>query len=518
MVATDGSDPGEVKHIIGHFFCQHNTNPPILVPAQPTMTIGLSTSQNSQKLDDQIAGLTGYPTPGYGGITFNEDEGYHGDQISYNMPGHGHLGSPGRRGRSHPTPNQSTRRAAQHNNNTSPFMTTAAATPSPIPAISSPARRINQASPHGYSAIASPQVNGPGGLLGIVNAITATTAATAAATAAATLLGSDASVEVMCPDGNVEVMHPDGTVAKLPNAERTHGIQRYVAQRRADTRAKGTQKLYGSMKDPSERGGYLGEFAKWCKAGPQAYVCGMETDAGKQPYDVIPTIPMCTEFMSMHFMKRPQWDGRAYTRVKAHSKSNVENCMKALKGLYDYQAGVYPGGLEKYKFIFGDRPNSNLELTGLKSALASETAAERRDKHLKRGKASLGRQGYNRDQNRQMFEFGLTNDSKDRVKGLNTAKCMMLRNNHTISNNMLLRYNCRTGMMDSQVCSVEAPGKLVGQHLACMVLDNRKMNKEGNPECVYSLRHLNDPMRCSWNALIMEKVFQNHVLDIGPEV
>ena len=91
-------------------------------------------------------------------------------------------------------------------------------------------------------------------------------------------------------------------IIKGPSKERTIAINQGIAMQRADDRGKKTNYLYGNVKCPEESSGYIGEFARWCKAGPNEEINGWMTDPTKSDYTVVPNMSNVYDFMVMHFV------------------------------------------------------------------------------------------------------------------------------------------------------------------------------------------------------------------------
>ena len=328
--------------------------------------------------------------------------------------------------------------------------------------------------------------------------------------------------------GGFESPVPFESVARLPNAERSHQIQSKAAEDKVKGRAPGTQALYGKLQDPSLGCGYIGEFAEWCATdGSKGDVLnGVAVDPDKHPYPVHPTSGIVLEYIKCHFLKRQQWNPKEkkYNKDKPHSKGALENCCKGLKALWDYQAANYRGGLVAYTNEIGPRPNSGSELSSLKTQVYSGIAMKRREKHQPRGAGALIMEGYTRDQNRQLFEFGLTNESLNfKMDGskMDQFKMRTVHTHHTFAHNGAMRFDDRKKLLLSQICLREATntGVFDDEKLLCLVLDWRKCNKDGQFETLNFLRHFSDPRRCNWFAFALELFCQIHLqgMDLSVE-
>ena len=323
---------------------------------------------------------------------------------------------------------------------------------------------------------------------------------------------------------NVHVVEMvDGSRLIVPTKERGYQSMKDAGIQRAEARRKSVQNLYGNLEDPSQPGGYVHGFYLWCVAGPGVMVQGVLTDAEKQVYSCVPSAVICHEFFTRHFLLRPQYDrkDKTHTIKKTVGSSSVDNCIKALKALWDYQAACHKEGKDGYERDFGARPNSNKELSGLKNTHGASTAEERQAKHLPRGKASLAMEGYTRDQNRQLFEFGMTNESLAKMRETksklrkNKNKCRSLHTHHTLAHNCILRYDDRQRIRLSDFCCIDAPEEWGGDSkLLGIVQDSRKCNRDGKWETSYAARHRTDPKRCTFFAFSLELYSQIHLLGL----
>lgn len=307
----------------------------------------------------------------------------------------------------------------------------------------------------------------------------------------------------------------------LPSPAQQHAVRVRVERARIGARREGTKKLYGDVTNPAKSGAYIGEFYRWCKAGPGVVVNGLKTSNNKKVYHVIPSTPIATEFFQDHFLKRPKSDKKGNFVVENnHSDSAISNCIKALVALYVYQSQVYEGGPTAFAAKYGDRPNLRGELKALRGDYRKGTATERRVKHLPRGAAALTMQGYTREQNQQLFEFGIVNNSAANNTSLSASKIRTVHTHHTFAHNCALRFDDRQKLLLSQFCCMDAPGKLGDRcgKLLCAVLDWRKTNIDGAFETVYSLRHYDNPVRCCWFAFGLELYSQIHLDGCGLEV
>ena len=316
-------------------------------------------------------------------------------------------------------------------------------------------------------------------------------------------------------------------VMTMPSKERCHLIGRYLAEMAVDTRAKGTRKLYGNLRMPKNSRGYIGGFARWCMAGPNELVDGVLTDPGKEPYAIIATMDLCKQYIAMNFLRRKLYNQKEkeYNIDKMHSKSGLDNCIKALKGLYDLQASKHPSGLQGFQNEYGCRPNSLNELTMLKLNHSRKLPEERRKKHLPRGKGALVMQGYTKAQNQQLFTFGLTNEWKHRefataeharlYRNFGADKMWSTRTQHALVHNYMLRFDDRWKILISQFCVVDAPDVFSGQKMLGLVMDWRKTVQDGAFEAVYALRHVSNPERCTFFAVMFELFCQVHLTGLG---
>ena len=312
----------------------------------------------------------------------------------------------------------------------------------------------------------------------------------------------------------------------IPTQEQSLHCQRLAAKRQAESRKPKTKLLYGNVTDPSKSTGYIGGFYRWCVAGPNEEVDGRKTDSTKKKYSCVPSSAICHEYFSTHFLLRPQWNAkeRSFSTDTTVGSAAISNCIKALCALYDHQSRCYEGGPDGYKKKFGARPNSNRELSNLKQSHGATTADERQKKHLPRGKSCLNLEGYTRDQNRQLFEFGMTNEWIEKLKdtrlGKDRTKCRVVRTHHSLSHNFLLRFDDRQKLRLSDWCCIDAPEEWGGDSkLLTCVTDGRKMNRDGKFESCFAARHHSDPLRCSFFTWANELYCQIHIngLDLTVE-
>ena len=101
------------------------------------------------------------------------------------------------------------------------------------------------------------------------------------------------------------------------------------------------------MKNPAKSSGAVGEFYKWCTAGPNEIVCGLKTDSGKEKYDCVPANCIVQECINEHLLKRPGWNKKEQECTecdKLAGSHTLTNHIKALKALYDHQAATHEGG------------------------------------------------------------------------------------------------------------------------------------------------------------------------------
>lgn len=306
----------------------------------------------------------------------------------------------------------------------------------------------------------------------------------------------------------------------LPTMEQQRNSDMMAAKQRAESRREGVQALYGHMEDPStEAGGYVREFYEWCRAGPDEYVRGMKTCLDKTVYQCLSGKSSVFMFMSYHFLQRPLRDKKTL-KYTVHEKKNgkwaVANCIKALKALYDYQKAHWAEGPDAYVKLCGPRPNDEGELTGLKKTHGLRRAEDRQKKHLPRGKAAITMEGYTRDQNQQLFDYGLTNETiRQRPGNVSSEKVRWLHTHHAFAHNCVLRFDDRQQILLSQCCTQDPPTRFEqASKLLCIVLDWRKTNFDGSFESVYAMRHRTDPKRCTWFAFALELYCQVHLMGL----
>ena len=138
-------------------------------------------------------------------------------------------------------------------------------------------------------------------------------------------------------------VNPDGEAAaatavveeergfRLPSVQQTQRVLHAAARKAVVSRALKTQKMYGNIQNPSDGKGYVGEFYMWCVAGPNTYVKNYKTSADKKPFDCLASSILCHSFLTEHFLCRPLSDAKGnFTKEEAMSKSNLDNCVKAL--------------------------------------------------------------------------------------------------------------------------------------------------------------------------------------------
>jgi hypothetical protein len=537
---------------------------------------GLSTSNNAQKLQDEVDGHTGEGgSAGYGGMTINfAPDGYNGTPIFYQTSGktvvHNHCthqprvahkpnhctphpprrrrsgasndcdssissqesdqennmnnernrGKPGVKRKSHPSASQRRKAGPKAgsktvpvpaiyqqvvnnvNRNTGPFgiatgrVTANYATPSPNPSPASPRALASPLSPS--SSAADTRRSRSRVFLDEEDSH-----------------ASHARTVVSTKSTTIE-QEPQQRKLKGPSEARKRAINQILAAQRAEDRAPKTNALYGNVMCPAESKGYIGEFARWCQAGANEMVNGLLTDPTKTVYDVVPNMANVQDFMVMHFVNRPLMENGKFGNIKPMSKSGIDNCMKAMKALWDYQAKMYPGGEIAYTASVGRRPNDNGELTAMKASHSKKTAARRQEYCMPRGKGALCQDGYTKEQNRQLFEFGMTNISMQTAEGLTEMATRHVHTHHTLSHNQLLRFDDRKNLKWCQFCVTEPAEKMMKNgKLMTQVLDYRKTNREGRYEAMYAARHLYDPLRCSWFAIGTELYNLVHLLNSG---
>lgn len=419
------------------------------------MAIG-HTSQNSTKLNDELCAAGAPDDEAFEHNFYPEDDQWDGEQISFMPPitRRGHNGRP--RGSTSPV---HTRQLPPK----SPFTTATTATPSPTSVTEAP------------------------------------------------------SVSEERIVGGFESPAP----ARMPDAARAQQIQSRAAEDRADGRADRTKSLYGDLKDPEvgTGSGYIGEFRKWCAIDGEKgeSLNGVKAHPDKHKYLPRPTSVIVLEYLKDHFLQRKKWNSKdkEYNKEGHHSKGAIENCVKALKAYWDYQAGMYAGGPEAYSAEVGQKPNTINDITALKRQQFSQIAQNRRDKHQPRGAGALLMEGYTRDQNRQLFEFGLTNETlRDSNLKMERNKMRTTHTHHVFAHNGAMRFDDRMKLLLSQFCCMKAPGVFVDDKeamLLTLVLDWRKTNQTGQFETLNFLRHLSDPRRCSWFSFALELFCQIHL-------
>ena len=301
----------------------------------------------------------------------------------------------------------------------------------------------------------------------------------------------------------------------LTTPERQRLLTQRVELARHESRRKGTKILYGDFTDPENGGSYTGEFIAWCALGPNMEFKGCTTLPTKRVMDHIATSYNCIEFLQDHFLKWPKLDKKTktYSIKEPHSKSAIQNVIKALGAMYRYQKSIHPDGAEAFVQKYGKGPNEERQLGALKTRYCRDTAQHRRTKHLPRGKGALTMEGYSRNQNLQMFEFGVINDSRAKETSLSKMKLRLIHTHHAFAHNFALRFDDRQKLLLSQFCCTEAPTRMdkTSGQLLCAVLDWRKTNREGTFETIYCLRHLDDPIQCSWFAFCLELYCQINI-------
>ena len=211
------------------------------------------------------------------------------------------------------------------------------------------------------------------------------------------------------------------------------------------------------------------------------------------------------EHLKDHFLQRKLWNAKdkEHNKDGCHSRGGLENCVKALKAHWDYQAGTHKGGVQAFTAEVGSKPNTINDITALKRLQFSQIAQNRRDKHQPRGAgASLLMEGYTKEQNRQLFEFGLTNKTiTDPNLKMDSNEMRTTHTHHVFAHNGAMRFDDGMKLLLSQFCCMKAPGAFADDKdtmLLTLVLDWRKTNQTGQFETLNFLRHLSDPRRCSW--------------------
>ena len=304
----------------------------------------------------------------------------------------------------------------------------------------------------------------------------------------------------------------------MPSDSRLQMLMIRSAQDSIDNQAEGTSKLYGNLKDPGSGKGYAREFADWCKARGGTVLNGVLLPEEKEVYGAfIPSEAVAYEFMSEYWLLRKHYRAktRDYTIDKPHSKSAIDNVIKALIAMYRYQAKAWIGGKEDFKQLVGNPPNHDRTLNALRAAYMRKTQKERLKKHLPRGLGTLAMEGYTEEQNLQLCEFGMTNDSRRKhdFSKMTQLGIRSVHTGHVTAENLVLRWDDRGKTFWSQFCLREAEGRMAkeGLKLTTLVLDKRKNNQFGNYESVSSLRHLDNPLKCTDFALAMELFCQTEL-------
>ena len=304
----------------------------------------------------------------------------------------------------------------------------------------------------------------------------------------------------------------------IPSSARLRMLIKASAEDFLEAQAQGTTSLYGQLHDPESGKGYAGEFARWCKAKPNTIFNGVPTTKDKEVYDIVrASDPIVYEYFKHHFLKRKQYNRRtkAYTTNRQHSASAIDNCLKALKKMYKYQAKMWEAGPKNFEEIVGMEPNHDGSIKKLKNVYLRASVAERRKKHYPRGFGSLAMEGYTDEQNQQLCDFGLTNKSlqSNDFTNMTTASIRSVHTHHVLATNLVLRFDDRQPLQWAQFCMQEPPDRMTerGNQLLTCVLEKRKMNQYGDHETVSSLRHLTNPLRCTWFALTYELFSQIHI-------
>jgi len=274
-----------------------------------------------------------------------------------------------------------------------------------------------------------------------------------------------------------------------------------------DSRAENTKKLYGNNFDnPARSAGAVGEFYKWCRAGPLEKVNGKLTSADKKKKHCHPTETLVTQYFQQHLLQRKVYNPktRQFDLDKPLGPSALDNQNKGLIAFYRYRANEFRGGPDKYRERYGPPPGENKYIKALIKAQLTKLAIVRRENHLPRGKAALLLEGYTEDQNRQLFEFGLSDDID--IGPVGYSKARLVHTHHTLAHNYALRFDDRQKTLLSQFCCMDPPGKMgeKASKLLILVMDWRKTVRDGTKQMVYALRHKEDPMRCTWFAFSLE--------------
>lgn len=305
----------------------------------------------------------------------------------------------------------------------------------------------------------------------------------------------------------------------LPTDERRCSLLVMKAEEIIANVSRNTGNLYGDMRDPFSKAGYVREFAFWCRAGPNEVFNGVMTHPKKQRYKV-PRAPdvIVYEYLKDHFLLRKQYNKRSkqYTINKPHSTSALKNVVKALCKLYRYQCASWPEGPKDFEKIVGPIPCADSGiLSSLIEKYIKDAAEQRRANHAPRGLGSLCTEGYTEKQNQQMCEFGLTNHSlrHHSFSYMTEANVRSIHTHHVLSSNLALRFDDRQKLEWSQLCTQPSSDrtKETGIPLACFVLEKRKNNQSRQKCPVYSHRHLDDPTKCSFFALALELFGQTHM-------
>ena len=314
--------------------------------------------------------------------------------------------------------------------------------------------------------------------------------------------------EAMTPEEEARAANANG----VPSEERKKALLLIAVDSFVGGISQGTKNLYGDIKDPLTGTGYAGEFAKWCRASSNQVFNGVKTSPQKEVYLVpLPCETVVLEYFRDHFLKRKQYDRktRSYIIDKPHSGSSIDNCLKALKKMYDYQAKLYPGGPTAYAKDRGRRPNDGGTIKTLRNAYLRSAREARKRNYSPRGLGTLVMEGYTDDQNRQVCEFGLSNDSlcTHNLTRMPHAKARQVHTHHVVASNFCLRFDDRKHIQWSQFCLEEPPDRMKEEgkiKLLTCVLEDRKTNQYGNHEKVSSLRHREDPLKCTFFALGLE--------------
>jgi hypothetical protein len=197
------------------------------------------------------------------------------------------------------------------------------------------------------------------------------------------------------------------------NAETEPGavaMRQRINQVMLDGRAKNTDNAYGNnFAHPERSNGALGEFYKWCKAGPNVAVNNLVTLPSKVSFKSCdPTEIRVAEYFDQHLLKRKTYNpvSRQFEVDKPLGNSGLVTAYKALNSFYLYRANRHKGGMDGYRKKFGPPPKENKNIKLLIAGQRKALAKNRREKHLPRGKAALALEGYTEDQNRQLLSLG----------------------------------------------------------------------------------------------------------------